>query len=141
MEEEESKAMTQLFKHLKQAIGKAFRARRVRVEPTIISRSEHVMSRQMISENALKVLYRLHNSGFDAYLVGGCVRDLLLGAVPKDFDVVSDAKPKEIKRLFRNCVLLGRRFSLAHIRFHGEIIEVATFRAAVKKHRMKSITG
>ena len=96
--------------------------------PHIIPRPEHTISRQQISENALKVLYRLHKSGYASYLVGGCVRDLLLGKHPKDFDVATDAHPEEIKKLFRNCRLIGRRFRLAHIRFGREIIEVATFR-------------
>ncbi|WP_404403103.1 polynucleotide adenylyltransferase PcnB [Idiomarina seosinensis] len=91
-------------------------------------RDEHPISRKDISPNALKVLYRLHNAGFDAYLVGGCVRDLLLGLQPKDFDVTTNASPEEVKNLFRNCRLIGRRFRLAHILFGREIIEVATFR-------------
>ena len=91
-------------------------------------RNAHSISRRQISENALKVLYRLHKSGFQAYLVGGGVRDILLGLKPKDFDVVTNAKPEEIKRLFRNCRLVGRRFRLAHIVFGRDVIEVATFR-------------
>ncbi|MGS2719194.1 polynucleotide adenylyltransferase PcnB [Paraglaciecola aestuariivivens] len=91
-------------------------------------RSEHSVSRSSMSENALKVLYRLHNSGYQAYLVGGCVRDALLGKEPKDFDVTTDATPEQVKALFRNCRLIGRRFRLAHIVFGREIIEVATFR-------------
>ncbi|WP_109340979.1 polynucleotide adenylyltransferase PcnB [Saliniradius amylolyticus] len=91
-------------------------------------RQEHNISRNDISDNALKVLYRLHNAGYDAYLVGGCVRDLLLGLKPKDFDVVTNATPEEIKKLFRNCRLIGRRFRLAHIVFGRDVIEVATFR-------------
>ena len=98
--------------------------------PRICSRSEHNISRTQISDSALKVLYRLKKSGFDAYLVGGCVRDLLLGREPKDFDVVTDAKPEQIRDIFRNCRLIGRRFRLAHIHFGREIIEVATFRGA-----------
>ncbi len=98
-------------------------------EPLIIPRSEHNISRANISENALKVLYRLKNAGYAAYLVGGGVRDLLLGRHPKDFDVATDARPEEIRKLFRNCRLIGRRFRLAHVRFGREIIEVATFRA------------
>lgn len=97
--------------------------------PTIIPRSEHGISRKKISENALKVLYRLHKSGFQAFLVGGGVRDLLLGLNPKDFDVATNAHPEEIRELFRNSRLIGRRFRLAHIRFGRDIIEVATFRA------------
>jgi len=82
----------------------------------------------MISDPALKVLYRLKKEGYQAYLVGGCVRDLLLGREPKDFDVVTDARPEEIRAVFRNCRLIGRRFRLAHVHFGDEIVEVATFR-------------
>lgn len=93
-----------------------------------MTRDQHCISRKQIDENALKVLYRLHNAGFDAYLVGGCVRDLLLDIQPKDFDVATNAQPEQIKQLFRNCRLVGRRFRLAHIVFGREVIEVATFR-------------
>lgn len=88
------------------------------------------MSRADISPNALKVLARLREAGFAAYLVGGCVRDLILGREPKDFDVVTEAHPEEVKDLFRGARLIGRRFRLAHVRFGREILEVATFRAA-----------
>ena len=98
-------------------------------EPVIIPRPDHPISRSMVSPNALRVLYRLKDNGHIAYLVGGCVRDLLLGREPKDFDVATDATPNQVKRLFRNCRLVGRRFRLAHIHYQGEIIEVATFRA------------
>lgn len=91
-------------------------------------RDAHSISRKQISENALKVLYRLNKAGFQAYLVGGGVRDLLLGLEPKDFDVVTNATPEEIKKLFRNCRVVGRRFRLAHIVFGRDVIEVATFR-------------
>ncbi len=101
-----------------------------RPRPTIIPRSEHAISRANISSSALKVLYRLKNAGFAAFLVGGGVRDLLLERHPKDFDVVTDALPEDISELFRNCRLIGRRFRLAHVRFGRDIIEVATFRAA-----------
>ena len=94
----------------------------------IYARSEHVISRALISDNALKVLYRLRKANYQAYLVGGCVRDLLLGREPKDFDVVTDAHPDEIRAVFRNCRLIGRRFRLAHVHFGDEIVEVATFR-------------
>ncbi|MEE8342347.1 MAG: polynucleotide adenylyltransferase PcnB [Gammaproteobacteria bacterium] len=97
--------------------------------PTIITRSEHNLSRANISPNALKVLYRLKNAGYQACLVGGGVRDLLLGREPKDFDVGTSARPEEVRQLFRNCRLIGRRFRLAHILFGREIVEVATFRA------------
>jgi len=98
-------------------------------EPRIIPRSEHAISRSHISPNALRVLYRLRDAGYMGFLVGGCVRDLLIGIEPKDFDVATDALPEEIRRLFRNCRLVGRRFRLAHVFFGREIIEVATFRA------------
>jgi len=101
----------------------------VSIQPIIISRSEHSLSRKWISPNALRVLYRLKEKGYHAYLVGGGVRDLLLGREPKDFDIATDARPHEVKKVFRNCRLIGRRFRLAHIHFHNEIIEVATFRA------------
>ncbi|RLK51193.1 poly(A) polymerase [Alkalispirillum mobile] len=97
--------------------------------PAIIPRDRHRISRADISENALKVLYRLKNAGYGAYLVGGGVRDLSLGHEPKDFDVATDARPEEVRELFRNCRLIGRRFRLAHVQFGREIIEVATFRA------------
>lgn len=96
--------------------------------PIYIPREQHPISRRDISKNALKVLYRLKDNGFKAYLVGGCIRDLLLGMRPKDFDVVTNAKPEEIKELFTNCRLIGRRFRLAHIVYGRDIIEVATFR-------------
>jgi len=98
-------------------------------EPTIIPRSAHNISRASISPNALKVLYRLKDAGYQAHLVGGGVRDLLLGREPKDFDIATDAHPDKIRELFRNCRLIGRRFRLAHVMFGREIIEVATFRA------------
>jgi len=100
------------------------------VVPRIIPRAEHPISRQQISANALRVLYRLREGGHQAFLVGGCLRDLMLGVTPKDFDVATSARPEEVKRLFRNCRLIGRRFRLAHVFFGHDIIEVATFRAA-----------
>jgi poly(A) polymerase len=96
--------------------------------PLIVPRAEHTISRSNISPNALKVLYRLRTAGHAAYLVGGGVRDLLLGHEPKDFDVATDATPEEVRQVFRNCRLIGRRFRLAHVFFGPEIIEVATFR-------------
>src|SRR5678816_930543 len=101
------------------------------VRPTarIIPRAEHSISRSAISPNALRVLYRLREAGYEAFLVGGCVRDLLIGITPKDFDIATSALPEEVKRTFRNCRLIGRRFRLAHVFFGREIIEVATFRA------------
>jgi poly(A) polymerase len=104
-------------------------ATRSRASPAIIPRSEHSLSRSNVSPNALKVLYRLRNSGFEAFLVGGGVRDLLLGRHPKDFDVATNALPEQIEDLFGNCRLIGRRFRLAHVRFGRDVVEVATFRA------------
>jgi poly(A) polymerase len=97
--------------------------------PRIVPRDAHCISRKDISPNALRVLYRLREGGFAAYLVGGAVRDLLIGLHPKDFDVATDATPEQVKSLFRNCRLIGRRFRLAHVIYGREIIEVATFRA------------
>jgi poly(A) polymerase len=104
-------------------------------EPRIIPRADHNVTRAEFSKSALKVLYRLHKEGYQAFLVGGCVRDAMLELHPKDFDVATDATPEEVKALFRNCRLIGRRFRLAHVRFGREIIEVATFRAgALSEH-------
>ncbi len=103
-------------------------------EPVIIPRSAHPISRKKIAHNATKILYRLKNNGFTAYLAGGAVRDMLLGQVPADFDIVTDANPKQIKRLFRNSRIIGRRFRLVHIFFYErtrstpQIFEIATFR-------------
>jgi poly(A) polymerase len=97
----------------------------------VVPRDQHPISRRDISPNALRVLYRLREAGFGAYLVGGAVRDLLVGGHPKDFDVATSATPEEVRQLFRNCRLIGRRFRLAHVVFGREIIEVATFRANV----------
>ena len=93
-----------------------------------ISRDEHEVSRRGISHNALKVLYRLQNSGHEAYLVGGCVRDLQLNLSPKDFDVATDATPEQVRKLFSNSRIIGRRFRIVHVTFGREIIEVTTFR-------------
>lgn len=95
-----------------------------------IPRDQHPISRKDLSPNAVKVLYRLKNTGHESYLVGGCVRDLLLGLHPKDFDVATDATPEEVRKLFSNSRLIGRRFKLVHVTFGREIIEVATFRAS-----------
>jgi poly(A) polymerase len=97
--------------------------------PTIVSRADHTISRRQISPYALKVLRGLQEGGFEAYLVGGCVRDLLLGHEPKDFDVATNASPEEVHRLFRKSRLIGRRFKLVHVGFGLDVIEVATFRA------------
>jgi len=97
--------------------------------PRIVARDAHGISRKDISANALRVLYRLREGGFAGYLVGGAVRDLLIGGHPKDFDVATNATPEQVKALFRNCRLIGRRFRLAHVVYGREIIEVATFRS------------
>ena len=98
--------------------------------PVVVSRADHPISRSSISPSALKVLYRLKDAGYQAFLVGGAVRDLLMGRQPKDFDIATNAHPEQVRELFRNCRLIGRRFHLAHVRYGQEIIEVATFRAA-----------
>jgi poly(A) polymerase len=100
-------------------------------EPLILPRAEHPISRRNIDPDALRVLYRLKQAGFTAYLVGGGVRDLLLGRKPKDFDIGTSAHPYQVKRLFRNCFIIGRRFRLAHVKFGQKVIEVATFRRQV----------
>jgi poly(A) polymerase len=104
-------------------------ARSSKSQPIVIPRPAHNVSRADISPNAVKVLYRLRDAGHRACLVGGGVRDLLLGREPKDFDIATDARPEQVHALFRNCRLIGRRFRLAHVQFGQEIIEVATFRA------------
>src|SRR5512136_675087 len=96
--------------------------------PRILPRPEHTVSRKAIDADALKILYRLKNHGFVAYLVGGGVRDLLLGRKPKDFDIGTSAHPQQVKRLFKNCFIVGRRFRLCHVRFGKKIVEVSTFR-------------
>jgi poly(A) polymerase len=101
------------------------------VEPRIVPREEHPISRRDIDSDALKVLYRLRQYEYIAYLVGGSVRDLLLGRHPKDFDIGTSAHPYQVKKLFRNCWIIGRRFRLAHVKFGQKVIEVATFRRQV----------
>ena len=97
-------------------------------EPRILGRAEHPISRKNIDANALKVLSRLTQSGHKAYLVGGSVRDLMLGRTPKDFDAATDAGPNQARRIFRNSRIIGRRFRLVHVFFHDGIVELATFR-------------
>jgi poly(A) polymerase len=101
------------------------------MQPLIVPREAHTLSRRDVDPDALKVLYRLKDGGFTAYIVGGGVRDLLLGRRPKDFDIGTDAHPYQIKKLFRNCFIIGRRFRLAHVRFGTKVVEVATFRRQV----------
>jgi tRNA nucleotidyltransferase/poly(A) polymerase len=98
------------------------------MSPRILPRPQHTVSRKDIDADALKVLYRLKNHGFVAYLVGGGVRDLLLARKPKDFDIGTSAHPQAVKRLFRNCFVIGRRFRLCHVRFGRKVVEVSTFR-------------
>ncbi len=101
------------------------------MDPVVLKRSDHTVSRKNISSAAAKVLYHLKDEGYTAYLAGGGVRDLLLHRNPKDFDVATNATPEQIRKIFKNCRLIGRRFRLAHILFRGEIIETSTFRAPV----------
>lgn len=121
---------------LKKLFSRFFKRKRPIKKCRVIPRAQHNISRELIDPNALKVLYRLHRAGFQAYLVGGCIRDCLLGLHPKDFDIATDANPDQIKKLFVNCRLIGRRFRLAHIHFGRSIIEVATFRA----HHVTSVS-
>jgi poly(A) polymerase len=116
-------------------------AQRRELDPTILPRPEHPISRKKIDPNAVRVLYRLQRAGFKAYLVGGSVRDLMLGRQPKDFDAATDAKPQEIKRLFRNSRIIGRRFRLVHVFFKGGIVEVATFRRDPPEEDQDSAPG
>ncbi len=109
--------------------------------PRILPRAEHKISRQDIDPNAVKVLYRLHRAGFKAFLVGGGVRDLMVGRRPKDFDAATDARPQEIKRLFRNSRIIGRRFRLVHVFFKDGIVEVATFRRNPSQNEQGSAPG
>lgn len=97
--------------------------------PVVIDRPHHAISRRDVDPDALGIIRRLHRFGFRAYLTGGAVRDMMLGRTPKDFDVVTDARPGQIRKRFANCFIIGRRFRLAHVRFRdGKVIEVATFR-------------
>jgi poly(A) polymerase len=108
-------------------------------EPVIVPREQHSISRKQIDPDALKVLYRLHQNEYVAYLVGGSVRDLLLGRRPKDFDIGTSAHPYQVKRLFKNCWIIGRRFRLAHVRFGAKTIEVATFRRQLSAEELGAI--
>jgi len=129
------------YTHVLESLKSFLRPKRGRiiVEPRIIARPDHNISRADISDSALKVLYRLKDCGYRACLVGGGVRDLLLGVQPKDFDVATDASPEEIKKIFNNARLIGRRFRLAHVRYGRELIEVSTFRADLSdtKHEQR----
>ena len=109
----------------------------VAATPLVLERAAHPISRKRISESAIKVLYRLHRSGFLAYMVGGAVRDLLLNRRPKDFDIGTNARPQQVRQLFRNARLIGRRFRLARVAFGTEIVEVATFRRSPEPPEME----
>ncbi|WP_420429362.1 polynucleotide adenylyltransferase PcnB [Algiphilus sp.] len=106
-----------------------------------IPRENHPVSRKLISSAALKVLYTLNEAGYQAYLVGGGVRDILAGLQPKDFDISTNAHPEQVKALFRSCRLVGRRFVIAHVRFGREVIEVTTFRGALTDSHERDETG
>src|SRR5260221_12507101 len=101
------------------------------IAPRVVPRGEQPTSRRDIDPDALKVLYRLRQYDHVAYLVGGSVRDLLLGRRPKDFDIGTSAHPYQVKKLFRNCWIIGRRFRLAHVKFGAKVVEVATFRKQI----------
>ncbi len=119
-------SLNKIFSRLKRNTS---RSQNSNAEPLIVPRSQHTISRSQISPAALKVLYGLKDAGYEAYLVGGCVRDLLLGHEPKDFDVATNASPEQVNQLFKRSRLIGRRFKLVHVRYGREVIEVATFRA------------
>ena len=125
-----SKAKSKRASSTKRTTASSTAKNSVSHDVVIFSRGEHGISRDNIDDHALKVLYRLHKAGYHACLVGGAVRDLLLGITPKDFDVATDATPEQVNKLFRNCRLIGRRFRLAHVHFGRQIIEVATYRAS-----------
>lgn len=111
------------------------------MEPRRIPREDHPVSRKLISSAALKVLYGLRDAGHEAHLVGGAVRDILAGIEPKDFDIATSAHPEEMRRVFRNARLIGRRFVIAHVRYGDEIIEVTTFRGAITDSHERDETG
>ncbi len=111
------------------------------VPPRILARPEHPVSRKLMSEGTVKVLYRLKKAGYKGYLCGGAVRDLMLEGQPKDFDVCTDAEPRDLRRLFRNARIIGRRFRLAHVIFHDGIVEVSTFRRTPNPQEQKGGAG
>ncbi|WLD57736.1 polynucleotide adenylyltransferase PcnB [Salinispirillum sp. LH 10-3-1] len=122
-----------MLQAIKRLFGQATPSSTDPVTLTHIPRDQHPVSRKDISENALKVLYRLNKARHEAYLVGGGVRDILVGLKPKDFDVVTDATPEQVRDLFRNSRIIGRRFKIVHVLFGREVIEVATFRAGAEE--------
>lgn len=130
-----SSAVTGLWKKL---TGKLAKSGDPDTGPLVVPRDQHCVSRKLISDNALKVMHRLNQANFDAFLVGGGVRDILLGGHPKDFDVATSATPEQVRKLFRNSRIIGRRFRIVHVRFGREIIEVTTFRG---NHNSPEATG
>jgi len=109
--------------------------------PKRVPRAEHPISRAQLPSGTLKVLYGLKDAGFEAYVVGGGVRDMLAGMEPKDFDIATNARPEEVRRIFRSCRLVGRRFVIAHVRFGDEISEVTTFRGPITDSHERDETG
>ncbi len=107
-------------------------------KPVIVPREQHPVSRKQFTQGTIDVLYRLRENGYLAFIAGGGVRDLLAGRAPKDFDVVTNARPEQVKRLFRYCRLVGRRFRLAHVHLRDEVIEVSTFRANLEDKQEKA---
>jgi len=130
---------TQPFASLKTLIQKTYR--NPAIEPQRIPRAEHPVSRSQFTSAALKTLYTLKDAGYEAYVVGGGVRDLLAGLEPKDFDIATNAHPNQIKQLFRSCRLVGRRFMIAHVRWGEEILEVTTFRGPITESHERDDTG
>ncbi|MEE8057676.1 MAG: polynucleotide adenylyltransferase PcnB [Pseudomonadales bacterium] len=130
-------SFSQAIKRVKRVLGRDSTF----TDPHIIPRNQHSISRKHISDAALRVMSTLHKADFNGFLVGGGVRDLLLGGHPKDFDVATDATPEQVRSLFRNARIIGRRFKIVHVRFGREVIEVTTFRgshqAAEKCNRSK----
>jgi poly(A) polymerase len=135
-----------MIKRLVQRVSTLFsrslaRKARVRREPKRIPASEHGIDRSRVSRNAIRVCETLQKAGHQAYIVGGAVRDLLLGVTPKDFDVATDATPEQVKALFRRAIIIGRRFRLVHVMFGNETIEVSTFRALDNPERLTDEHG
>ena len=108
------------------------------MKPEIFSAEKFRFKVDALSKNALSIISRLQSKKFKAYIVGGGIRDLIEGLDPKDFDIVTDCEPREIRKLFRNSRIIGRRFKLVHITFPNEIIEVTTFRSDIKTYGRKA---
>ena len=123
-----SKLLSNAINRVKGILGADSTSAKLNPDPHIIPRDQHTISRKNISEAALRVMTTLRKAGFAGFLVGGGVRDLLLGGRPKDFDIATDATPEQVRKLFQNSRIIGRRFKIVHVRFGREIIEVTTFR-------------